>query len=156
MGDAEECRAYAEHLYHEHTRLRQLLLEISRGVADVAHTPEQPVRIARLAERLANLRKQLQSHYAEDESGDCMEEAVTRCPSLPGDATVIFEEHLVLDRMLEQLVAQTRQPTPVAADIQQNWQTFATKLQAHDAAETGLLQMAFGSAVTDYDVEAIG
>ena len=57
-----------------------------------------------------------------------------------------FEEHLVLDRMLEQLVAQTGQPTPVAADIQQNWQTFATKLQAHDEAEAGLLQMAFGSA----------
>jgi hypothetical protein len=152
MNEMNGCRAFVEHLHHEHSRIKQLLLEIGREAADLAHFPE-PSRIARLAERLADLRKQLKSHYAEEESGGCMEEAVTRCPSLASDAKAILEEHLVLDRMLEQLVAETGQPTAVAADIRQNWQTFAKKLEDHDVAETRLLQMAFGSAATDYDVE---
>jgi hypothetical protein len=55
--------------------------------------------------------------------------------------------------MLEQLLVQIRNRAVSGADVQREYQAFAKKLHAHEAAENRLLQMAFGSEATDYDVE---
>ena len=152
MNGSEECFAYAEHLNHEHRRLNQLLRDINH---DVTQLGQGDVRtpIAALGKRIDDLRRQLQTHYAEEETGGCLEEAVTRCPSLASDTKTILEEHPQLDRMLERLAAQTSDPAARPADVQQSWQLFSKKFHAHEAAETRLLQMAFGADAADLDVE---
>jgi hypothetical protein len=55
--------------------------------------------------------------------------------------------------MLEQLLVQTRDLTVTPADVQREYRAFAEKLHAHEAAETRLLQVAFGAEAADYDVE---
>jgi len=153
MNDPEECFAYAEHLNHEHRRLNQLLAAIGHDVVQLGGQEKGQSQIARLRKRIADLRQQLQAHFAEEESGGCLEEAVTRCPSLAVDTKAILEEHPQLDQMLGQLAAQTGDPAAKAAELQRNWQAFSKKFHAHEAAETRLLQMAFGGDAADLDVE---
>jgi len=153
INEAEGCHAYVEHLQHEHGRLNQLLLAIGHEVAELSKAGQPEDAIAHLAQRLADLRQQLQAHFAEEETGGCLEEAVTRCPSLSGDSKTIVAEHPLLDHMLEQLVAQTRNPAVRPADVQRDYGAFAEKLHTHEAAESRLLQMAFGAEAADYDVE---
>jgi len=153
MNGAEDCRAYVEHLQHEHGRLNQLLLEIGHEVAALGRAGQPEDSIAHLAQRLTDLRQQLQAHFAEEEAGGCLEEAVARCPSLNEDSKAIVAEHPLLDRMLEQLLVQTRNRAVSGADVQRDYRAFGEKLHAHEAAENRLLQMAFGAEATDYDVE---
>jgi hemerythrin len=152
MNDPEECFAYAEHLHHEHRRLNQLLRDINHEVAQLGQAVPD-ARTAQLAKRIDDFRWQLQKHFAEEESGGCLKEAVTRCPSLGTDAKAILEEHPQLDRMLEQIEAQASDPGTKPSEIQQKWETFSKKVHAHEAAETRLLQMAFGAEAADLDVE---
>lgn len=153
MNDPKECFAYAEHLQREHHRFNQLLGQIGHEVAQLAGQGEQQATIARLGKRLTDLHHELQSHYAEEEAGGCLEEAVTRCPSLAKDSKSILEEHPQLNRMLAHLIAQTTDPAVKPTELQQEWQAFYSKIQIHEAAETRLLQMAFGADAADYDVE---
>jgi Hemerythrin HHE cation binding domain len=154
MNDAENCHAYVEHLQHEHGRLHRLLLEIGHEVAAASGACQPADVIAHLEQRLTDLRRQLQTHFAEEESGGCLEEAVTRCPSLSEDCKAILAEHPLLDKVLEQLLAQARDKSVSGADLQRDYGTFAKKLHEHEAAENRLLQMAFGAEGADYDVES--
>lgn len=153
MNEPDECIAYAEHMHHEHRRLNRLLLEIGRDFGRLDSPLRPPELLTHLSERIADLRQQLQAHYAEEEAGGCLEEAVTRCPSLACDCQAIVAEHPLLDRMLGDLLAKTRDATARPAEQQQAWRDFYTKIQLHDAAETRLLQTAFGAEAADHDVE---
>ena len=153
MNDADDCHAYVERLQHEHSQIHQLLLEIGHEVAAMDHPSQGTDPFGHLAQRLSGLRQQLQAHFAEEEAGGCLEEAVTRCPSLSEESQAIVAEHPQLDRMLEQLVEQTRNREVTPADVQRDYRALAAKLHAHEAAENRLLQMAFGAEAADYDVE---
>jgi hypothetical protein len=153
MNESDGCRALVEHLHHEHHRLNQMLLEIGHEVAASDQVGRPTGTYGRVSQRLAELRSELQAHFAEEEKGGCLE-AVVRCPSLSGESKSVLAEHSVLDRLLEQLLTQTRNPAAVSADIAANHRAFVEKLQAHDAAETRILQMAFGAEAADYDVES--
>jgi len=154
MNGADDCHAYVEHLQHEHSHLNQLLLEIGHDVAALDKASDRTEPLGHVAKRLSDLRQQLQKHFAEEETGGCMEEAVARCPTLSESSKGILAEHLQLDRMLEQLVEQTPNRAGSSADVQRDFQDFAKKLHEHEGAETRLLQMAFGADAADYDVES--
>jgi hypothetical protein len=155
MNESEGCHALVEHLHHEHDRLNQVLLKIGHEVAALSQPGRPGGLLAQLSQELAALRMELQAHFAEEETGGCLEEAVVRCPSLAGERKEVLAEHAVLDRMLDQLVAQTRNPAAASADVAKNYRAFAEKLQSHEAAETRMLQMAFGAEAADYDVESV-
>lgn len=153
MNDSEECFAYAEHLYHEHGRLNRLLLEIGNEIAHLNGPDADRERLQRLETRITDLCNQLKVHFAEEEDGGCLEEAVTRCPSLAAEVRTILEEHHVLVRLLCGLLAQVNDPAATPGDIRASWQTFHAKIQSHEVAETRLLQMAFGAEAADLDIE---
>jgi iron-sulfur cluster repair protein YtfE (RIC family) len=153
MNEEQDCVAYAEYLHHEHGRLNRLLLEIGRDMAQFG-LPDAQLRLReRLQTRIADLCDQLNAHFAEEERGGCLEEAVTRCPSLAAGIKHIMEEHPMLDQMLRRLLTQVSDPAATPADAQASWQDFYSKIQAHEAAETRILQMAFGGQSADYDIE---
>ena len=152
MNGADDCRAYVEHLQHEHGHINQLLLEIGHEVTALVKANDRPAAINHLAKRLSDLRQQLQQHFAEEETGGCMEEAVARCPTLTESSNGILAEHPQLDQLLEKLVEQIRTASP--ANVQRDFQAFANQLREHEQAENRLLQMAFGAEAADYDVES--
>jgi hemerythrin HHE cation binding domain-containing protein len=153
MNEPEECAAYAEHLHHEHSRLNRLLLEIGHEIDQFGRPNAATGLLKRLEERITDLSSQLKAHFAEEEDGGCLEEAVTRCPSLAAEVRTTLEEHLVLDRLLYTLLAQLSDPAVTPTDLQKSWHLFYAKIQAHEAAETKILQMAFGAQSADYDIE---
>ena len=156
MNDPEECFAYVEHLHHEHGRLNRLLLDIGHEIAQLGRPDTDRGLRERLESRITDLCDQLNAHFAEEEDGGCLEEAGTRCPSLAADIKTIFEEHRVLDRLLCRLLAHASDVASTPAEIQTSWQEFYTKIQSHEAAETKVLQMAFGGDAADLDVEGEG
>src|SRR5690349_18183017 len=153
MNEPDECVAYAEHLHHEHSRLNRLLLGIGEEISRLGLPDTDRSLRAQIETRLTDLRDQLKTHFAEEEDGGCLEEAVTRCPSLATDAKAIFEEHAVLDRLLCAVLVQVSDPAATTVEMQGSWKKFYKKIQAHEAAETRLLQMAFGAETADHDVE---
>lgn len=153
MSDPEDCVAFAEHLYHEHHRLNRLLLEISHDVVKLGQPEAQQSLRMHLDARITDLRDQLKSHFAEEEAGGCLEEAVTRCPSLARDTNTIFQEHHLLDQLLCRLQSQVSDSAAMPTDIQASWQAFYNKIRAHEAAETRLLRTAFGHESAEYDAE---
>jgi len=155
MNGAQDCRAYIEHLRHEHHQIIQLLLEIGHQITNAGNAAPSSAARDALVRRLGELYKQLRTHFAEEEAGGCLEEAVTRCPSLGDECQTILAEHAVLSRELEQLVKHSQDPSVSPADLALSYQAFAQQLRVHDAAETRMLQMAFGAEAADYDVEEV-
>jgi iron-sulfur cluster repair protein YtfE (RIC family) len=153
MNGPEESVAYAEHLHHEHRRLNRLLLDISHDVVQLRGPNVDQGLLQRLEARFTDLCDQLKVHFAEEEAGGCLEEAATRCPSLAGDIKTIFEEHHILDQLLCRLLSEVSDTAAKPADIQASWQAFYDKVRTHEAAETRLLRMAFGSESAELDTE---
>jgi iron-sulfur cluster repair protein YtfE (RIC family) len=152
METGDECVAFAEHLHHEHHRLNRLLLEIGHEVAQFTGPETDHRLLEQLENRITDLSDQLKAHFAEEEAGGCLEEAVSRCPSLAGETETILKEHKQLDQLLCHVLSQVSDPaTP--ADVQASWQAFYNKIRAHEAAETRLLRMAFGHESAESDVE---
>ncbi len=91
------------------------------------------------------MRNELDRHFNEEEQGGCIEEAVCRCPSLSQDATRVEQQHPGLLEQLDNIISRTRTVPCVIADIEHDVADFASQLMAHEAAESRILQRAFGS-----------
>jgi len=85
MHDDQECRCYVDHLIAEHRRLHALLRHMRAEIAHSVSPDEQP-SFNGVARVLARLREELEQHFAQEEGGGCLDEAVSRCPRLAGEA----------------------------------------------------------------------
>jgi hypothetical protein len=96
---------------------------------------------------LQALRAELAHHFEEEESGGCMEEAVSHEPHLGPEATRLVREHPELlaqmDRLIKGLRALVRL-TASADEVEQDFRNFTEKLLAHEAAENRVLKEGFG------------
>jgi predicted nucleic acid-binding Zn-ribbon protein len=153
MNGINHCGAYLEHLQSEHHRLNCALLEIRHQFAELRRNPQPQVAVAALIERLDNLRSELSAHFAEEEAGGCLEEAVARCPSLGPEVKALMGEHPELARALEELLARMKSQTPDEEARQQQFEAFAAALKAHECAENRVLQFALGGDAAEYDME---
>jgi hypothetical protein len=153
MNGVDYCAAYLEHLQAEHHRLNCALLEIRHQFAKLHCSSRPEAALATIIERLEDLLRELRSHFAEEEAGGCLEEAVARCPSLGPQTKDLMGAHPQLARELEQLLAATKTGKANGEVWQQQFEAFATDLRTHECAENRLLQTAFGGDAADYDVE---
>ena len=150
MRDYAECRPYLYHLRAEHRRLHALL----RRLRDALVSSEDPA--GSFAESLAELRNELSHHFAEEEGGGCMEEAVSRFPGLSAEAARIEAEHPRILAELDRLIAVARGFQATARNrvaMQEALESFLEQIRAHEHAESDLLRQGFGS---DYDVDENG
>jgi len=103
MRDYNECQAYINHLLAEHRRLHTLLRLASAAINQSGdpHRDASPVDMAKI---LRHAREELQHHFAEEEGGGCLNEAVSRCPSLSPEAKRIEAEHPGLLYEIDRLI----------------------------------------------------
>jgi len=153
MSGVNHCGAYVEHLQAEHHRLNCALLEIRHQFGELNRSMQPQAALAGIIERLEDLLKKLRSHFAEEEAGGCLEEAVARCPSLGPQSRDLMGEHPQLARALEQLLEGMKSRAANEDAWQQQFEAFATDLKTHECAENRLLQVGLGGGATDYDVE---
>jgi hemerythrin len=149
MRDDIECRCYVDHLIAEHRRLHKLLRQTRSAIVSSLEPDVEP-SFAEIARVLARLRGELEQHFAQEERGGCLEEAVSRCPRLATEAKRIEAEHpqilADLDRLLSD--AQELPPTrPNQLAIQHAYDRLHQRLRIHEKAENNLLAQGFGVVV---------
>lgn len=153
MREEPECRCYADHLIAEHRRLHWLLRQMRQAITQGVG-PDEPPSFDDVTRLLASLREELVRHFAEEEDGGCLDEAVSHCPRLAGEAKRIACEHPLILKEIDRLVAQTRElsPTPVnQLAIKQAFDRLYHDLCAHEKAENTLLAQGLGIAINGED-----
>jgi hypothetical protein len=103
---------------------------------------------------LRRLREELSHHFAEEEAGGCLEEAVSQCPRLGPEATRIEAEHGELLAQMDQLIAQAMDLDDSVANrvaFDHALEDLRRQLLAHEAAENDVLRQGFGTNLNGDD-----
>lgn len=102
-----------------------------------------------IIDQLAALWDELSRHFAEEEDGGCIEEAVCRCPSMSREAQRLELQHETLLDQLEQLIVRcclTTTTGECADGVKQEFEEFSQQLHMHEDVENRILQHAFGGS----------
>jgi hemerythrin len=149
MRNYEDCRCFVEYLIAEHRRLHKML-RLASSIITANSQIESEVSSAAMVRVLRQVRDELERHFAQEESGGCLEEAVSYCPSLSSEARRVEAEHPQLLNSVDRLIAQTLDSDSSVANqlaVKQRFDELCSELAAHEAAENLLLRQAFGSTV---------
>ena len=151
-----ECGEYTfvDHLLTEHRRLDQM---VRRALSDLSSWEEADAASwpPRLLAGLTAIRAELARHFAEEESGGCLEEAVAHCPALSTDARHAQAEQQQLLEVLDELAHHCRKlERPTRRDVlalEQELRALVHKLRLHEGEETRIMQRAFAVCLENAD-----
>lgn len=146
MRTDDECRCYINHIVAQHRRLHAMLREMRDAIVGSVQPDETP-SFGRIVRVLVKLREELEQHFAQEEGGGCLDEAVSRCPSLSSEVKRIEAEHPKILAQLDGLIhqAQSLLPTPQnQLALQRAFDQLCRDLQQHETAENRLLAQGFG------------
>jgi len=145
MRADEECRCYVDHLIAEHRRLHRML-RVARNAITPPGSPES-VPGTDIVKLLSEVREELEHHFAQEEGEGCLEEAVSRCPSLSDEVRRIEAEHPRLLEGIDALIAQARdadRSVQGRIEVAREFDELCAQLDAHEGAENALLRRGFG------------
>jgi hemerythrin len=139
----------------EHRELSSLVKTIETRLRDALGTEAAREAAQReLPELFNRLWAYLRQHFAEEEAGGLLDEAISRLPRLGPQVTALERQHEPLLRELGQLLAKVQQ----CGCSEEKWQCIARELKAfteslrtHEAAENRLAAEAFNGE-SAYDV----
>jgi len=149
MRTDDECRSYVDHLIAEHKRLHRML-RVARNAIMPPSSATENVPAADIVKLLGDVRGELEHHFAQEEGGGCLEEAVSRCPSLSDEARRIEEEHSRLLESIDRLIAQAQDADKSVQGriaVAREFDELCAQLDVHEGAENTLLSKAFGAIV---------
>mgnify|MGYP002624155856 CR=1 FL=1 len=133
----------AQHLRLEHRRLHGLILDV-RDACRVADA-ESCTAGRRLYEAFSGLYVELKRHFAQEEEGGCLEQAVTLCPSLAEEVAQAEREHPLLLARLERLLEVIQMyGVKGSSNWEKQFADLARALHSHEAREDRVLAQAFG------------
>jgi hypothetical protein len=149
MHSYDECRCYVEHFIAEHRRLHRMLC-LARSAIVASGGPDRDSTAADIVRVIRQVRDELEHHFAQEEGGGCLDEAVSLCPSLSAEARRIEAEHPQLLTRVDALIADAldydQSPEKQLA-LGREFEELCRQLEAHEAAENALLRKAFGEAM---------
>jgi hypothetical protein len=152
MSGNQECIAYAGHLQAEHRELHQRLRALQGELNNVSDVLiDEPLR-ARMLEIGQQLYQDLANHFQQEESGGCMEYAVSRVPGLAPEVRNLEGEHPLILAQLRRLVAEVRAEDPGSlkvADIKQKFDAFVVNLLSHEARENRVVERGFNMSFSE-------
>ena len=149
MRDYNECRCYVEHLIADHRRLHRML-RLAQTAIVANGCPDRDATCADIVQVLQHVREELQHHFAQEEGGGCLDEAVSRCPGLSAEASRIETEHPQLLENVDRLIAQALdcdQSLENRLALERGFDDLCRQLDAHEGAENALLRKGFGANV---------
>jgi hypothetical protein len=149
MRDYNECQCYVEHLIAEHRRLHRML-RLAQAAIVASGGPDRDATCADIVRVLRQVREELEHHFAQEESGGCLDEAVSRCPGLSPEAKRIELEHPQLLENVDRLIAQAldcNQSLENRLCLERGFDDLCRQLDAHEGAENALLRKGFGANV---------
>ncbi len=132
-----------------HDELRQLLEEVRSGFTACKQVTGAE-RGQCLAAAVRELQGHIETHFAREEQGGWLEEAVIRAPHLAHRLTLLEREHTPLRQQLAKLVEFVATADCVAdctagrlAQLQKDFDHFVAKLLHHEAEEEQVLAEGF-------------
>ena len=153
MRTYDECRCYVDHLISEHRRLHRMLHQAHHAIVG-AHGPDRDASSADVVRVLRQVRDELEHHFAQEEGGGCLDEAVSRCPGLSAESRRIEAEHPQLLAGVDRLIAQaldSDQSVQKRLELEMGFEELRRQLDAHEAAENALLRKGFGANMNGAD-----
>jgi hypothetical protein len=131
----------------EHRELNSLLVSVEdRLNRALGADPNGNPMWIELTERLKSLRDYLEHHFAEEEEGGVLEEAMCRLPRLCPRAAALERQHGELRKQMARIVEQAERCGCSAERRQavaRDFSRFAYALRAHEAAENCIAEEAF-------------
>ena len=132
------------HVLAEHRDLFHLLLSVRSAFANAG--PPTPDRRSEVLDSMHHLRDHLADHFAKEEQGGFLEEAVARIPRLSAAVQSILGQHPLLlanlDRVIEDLEAS---PDDSVAWVRANhgFEAFSARMTAHERSENAVVQSGY-------------
>lgn len=129
------------HVLAEHQDLFNRLTAARRAFA--GETPPPPDQFAGLRDCLQSLREYLGTHFAQEERGGFLEEAVARMPRLGSAVSGLVAQHPVLLTELDGIIASLPSSLESAAAWQhvgKAYADFAARIAAHERRENAVVQ----------------
>lgn len=129
------------HVLAEHQDLFNRLTMARRAFA--ADAPLTAEEFATLQACLASLRDHLREHFAQEERGGFLEEAVARMPRLGTAVAALVAQHPTLLAELDKIIASLPSSTGSAVAWQQAGQAFAefaAHMMGHERSENAVVQ----------------
>jgi len=133
MDTVRQYAPFLEHLRSEHRELHKQV----DGVRQILK--RGPNDLPLLVQSLVNLRSRLAAHFAEEEAGGCLEEAVSRRPSLGPVVDRLESEHPELLVDLDRIVSRSK-ANDGKQELTRTIEQFLDRLAAHEAGENRVLQ----------------
>lgn len=135
----EERDTFVGHFLSEHRRLHKQLVS-TRSNLQKSDTP-----LSAIIQQLNDLRRELVHHFAEEEYGGCMEEAVVLVPRLAEELERLKREHGLLLARLEDLIrtCESANDSTSRTYLCQEFEQFLSMLRRHEADENRLVQTGF-------------
>ena len=132
------------HVLAEHRDLFHLLLSVRSALANAG--PPTPDRRSDVLESMHHLRDHLADHFAQEEQGGFLEEAVARVPRLSAAVRSILGQHpgllADLDRLIEDLEASPADPGAWGR-AGHNFEAFSARMTAHERSENAVVQSGY-------------
>src|SRR6476469_7946591 len=92
MSDFNDLYSYVNYLLAEHRRLHQVLHLVRQTIGSGRESNQIDWK-QNVVKALRDLRAELQCHFAEEEEGACLDEAVSFQPQLSPEMKQIEQEH---------------------------------------------------------------
>lgn len=143
MNANQDSLAYAGHLQAEHRAMHQRLRDVQAKLNSVADRPIDEALRQQMLATGEQLLEELVNHFAQEDSGGCLEYAVSRVPALAAEVGDIEAEHPELLAELRRIVEPLRTAKAnrlKAADIKQAFDAFVARLLEHEARESRVVE----------------
>jgi iron-sulfur cluster repair protein YtfE (RIC family) len=132
------------HVLAEHRDLFHLLLSVRSALATAG--PPTPDRRSEVLDSMHHLRDHLADHFAKEEQGGFLEEAVARIPRLSAAVQSILGQHPLLlanlDRVIEDLEASPAD-SGAWARANHDFEAFSARMTAHERSENAVVQSGY-------------
>lgn len=146
MENYRMSNPYFERALSEHRELRYRVREVRDVLAKLArHADAQTCE--RLCELLRSLQDYLAAHFAQEEKGGYLEEALSLVPTFTHEATVLEKQHgPLLDELGEvlKLAEHGLKDAKRVGQVCEAFVRFTKSLLAHEASENQIVQAAAG------------
>ncbi len=141
MNGNDKVQSLLGHIHCQHRQMTSMIHALDKACSVNRPTTEECQNIFR---QLHQLRDHMQQHFAEEDAGGCLEEAVVQSPHLAHHLREIEQQHSQLLTELDQIILVTEGQSP--GFIRQQFdaiRSFTLRLLGHEALENHLLQAGF-------------
>jgi len=143
MNETELGRAYVIQLESEHDRLHKTADRIEGDWRTYLHR-KTAANSEQLLSDLRSLRAELGMHFAAEEAGGCLDEAISHQPCAGRKADLLEHEHPVLLAELDSVIERLQLAPEQSARLHKEFQSFVQRLKSHEQAEMLLVATALG------------